>query len=236
MNKQLSISTVLLTSVLVAACSSDSNDDDGGSNVSDVGKRYQVSIVNLTSNQPLSPVAVISHSSEFSAWSIGEAASSGLETMAEGGDNSALITSEISGLDADAVSGAAAIGPGGSDQLSLTASSSAQTYLTVATMLVNTNDAFAGLSRVDVSALPVGGSVTLTAPVYDAGTEANSEDIGTIPGPAAGGEGYNVARDDIDKVSRHTGVVTADDGLASSALNESHRFDNPAVRITITRQ
>jgi len=33
----------------------------------------------------------------------------------------------------------------------------------------------------------------------------------------------------------HAGVISVDDGLTTSALNESHRFDNPVVRITITR-
>ena len=30
-------------------------------------------------------------------------------------------------------------------------------------------------------------------------------------------------------------VVTAADGLATSALDESHRFDNPALAITVAR-
>jgi len=70
---------------------------------------------------------------------------------------------------------------------------------------------------------------------YDAGTEANSETAATIPGPAAGGEGYNSTRDDRDTVGGHPGVISADDGLTGSALDASHRFDNPVARITITR-
>ncbi|MFT5808172.1 MAG: hypothetical protein ACI9LG_002473 [Moritella dasanensis] len=31
--------------------------------------------------------------------------------------------------------------------------------------------------------------MTYNLPAYDAGTEANSEAVGTIPGPADGGEG-----------------------------------------------
>ena len=72
-------------------------------------------------------------------------------------------------------------------------------------------------------------------PVLDAGTEANSEAAGTIPGPADGGEGYNAERDDADLVSFHPGVVSADDGLMMSALTSAHRFDNPAVKLSITR-
>jgi hypothetical protein len=33
----------------------------------------------------------------------------------------------------------------------------------------------------------------------------------------------------------HPGVVSADDGFATSALTEQHRFDNPVAEIRITR-
>ena len=156
--------------------------------------------------------------------------------MAEGGDNSDLIGADLAGLDATAISGDGPLGPGGTGTLTITSESESQMYLTVVTMLVNTNDAFTGLANVDVGNLEAGQTMTLVAPVYDAGTESNSELAGTIPGPADGGEGYNPTRDDIDAVSRHMGVVTQDDGLSNSVLNESHRFDNPTMRITISRQ
>ena len=71
---------------------------------------------------------------------------------------------------------------------------------------------------------------------YDAGTEADSEEAATIPGPAGGGEGFNVARDDqADRVSMHSGVVSNNDGFATSNLTEQHRFDNPVVQIRIER-
>jgi len=76
----------------------------------------------------------------------------------------------------------------------------------------------------------------LTANVYDAGTEINNEAPGTIPGPADGGEGFNADRsDNVNLVRGHGGVVSSADGLASSVLDQSHRFDNPAVMVTITR-
>ena len=70
---------------------------------------------------------------------------------------------------------------------------------------------------------------------YDAGTEANSESSGTIPGPADGGEGFNSERNDSQIVSAHSGVVGQDDGLTQSVLNGNHKFDNPIMAITITR-
>jgi len=242
-----------LSSVLLIGCSDDDDDGPSASNGGDNGSQngsgngtdpgngaaqssYEITVINLTNNQPLSPVAVISHSAAYSAWAVGSAASVGLEKMAEGGDNSDMIGADLEGLDATGASGTAPIGPGGSETIVVTSSADTQTLLTVATMLVNTNDAFAGVGSIDVSGLAPQASLTFTAPVYDAGTEANSEASGTIPGPADGGEGYNSARDDRDRVARHGGVVTADDGLTGSALDQSHRFDNPAMRITITRR
>ena len=102
-------------------------------------------------------------------------------------------------------------------------------------MLVNTNDAFTGVTAKDISNLAVNESISLLTSSYDSGTEKNSELMATIPGPAAGGEGYNEMRDDVDYVAMHPGVVTKDDGLAQSVLTQDHRFDNPTLSITITR-
>ena len=49
-------------------------------------------------------------------------------------------------------------------------------------------------------------------------------------------EGFNAARNDrADQVSMHPGVVSRDDGFATSDLTNQHRFDNPVVRVRITR-
>ncbi len=235
MNKITQYTVVTLASLFLAACGSDNDSDDGNVNTS--SRTYEVKVTNLTNNQPMSPLAVVTHDGQYSAWSIGQPASAGLELLAEGGDNSEFIGSELSGKDASSVSGNGLILPGASDTVEITTAVESQSLITLASMLVNTNDAFAGLDSTDVSGLNAGESMIMYAPVYDAGTEANSEATGTIPGPAVGGEGYNAARDDIaDRVSRHSGVVSVDDGLTTSLLDQSHRFDNPALKITITRQ
>ena len=38
-----------------------------------------------------------------------------------------------------------------------------------------------------------------------------------------------------DAVFVHSGAVTADDGLESSALDSSHKWDNPVMRVSIER-
>jgi hypothetical protein len=200
---------------------------------------FDVTVTNLTNGQPVSPVAVIAHQEGYSVFTIGAAATTGLETLAEGGDNSMLLAE----ADADANvlssgSGAAPIGPGGAETVTLDILESdlPTALFSVSTMLVNTNDAITGVNGVDVSGLAVGDAWTGRAIVYDAGTEANTEAAADVPGPAAGGEGFNAARDDrADRVTMHAGVVTQDDGLATSALTGQHRFDNPAVEVRIER-
>lgn len=236
----LSMTALLLTGTLLCGCSDSSSpapgsDDDTGTDPDPEQISYEVSVINATNNQPISPVAVITHDDDYSAWTIGSTASTELEYIAEGGSNSQLIDS-LDSEDATAMSGKGAIGPGGKETISITAGKSSQTRITVVGMLVNTNDGFSGINSVDVSSLDSGESMTLSARAYDAGTEINSESAGTMPGPADGGEGFNAARSDSNNtVGYHGGVVTADDGLASSVLDQSHRFDNPVMLVTITR-
>ncbi|UTW48413.1 spondin domain-containing protein [Bacterioplanoides sp. SCSIO 12839] len=202
--------------------------------------QLQISLTNLTAGQPQTPAAVIVHRSGYLAFDEGEAASVELEDLAESGSPQALLTAAGTN---DAVlktyAGPAVVAPGGNRTFTMTidgVSSTEGLYLTGLTMLANTNDAFTGVNNVSLGNMAVGDSMRWNGPVWDAGTEANTETAATMPGPAAGGEGTNAARDDIlNKVTFHQGVITSDQGLATSALNNSHRFDQPAVAIRVTR-
>ena len=240
--KRLLIASIVL---LVSACGGGNNNGSPGAapaaaptpppEPEPVNAMFSVTTTNLTVAQPLSPLAAILHDDAQGAFVIGEPASPGLEVLAEGGDNSELLA-EFEG--AAEVSGEAPLGPGASETLELDVGSddTSGLRLTLMSMLVNTNDAITGLNGLDVSGMEVGDSVTVSVIAYDSGTEANTEAAGTIPGPADGGEGFNAARDDIgDQVTQHPGVVTADDGLSDSTLNQSHRWDNPVARITVSR-
>lgn len=192
---------------------------------------YEVTVKNLTNAQPMSPVAAALHG-DSRLWEIGMPASNELEVLAEGGDNTGFIAQAgvIAAGSSDGI-----LMPGMSSTVSVTTTDMAATYITVATMLVNTNDAFSGLTGVDLSSFAVDDTKSWNLGSYDAGTEANSEAAGTIPGPADGGTGYDETRDDTNVVAMHAGVVSMDDGLTSSVLTEAHRFDNPTLRLTITR-
>ena len=228
-----------LSAFALAACSSSDDPAPVTPPPAPAMASFDVTVTNLTNAQPLSPVAVVAHQDGYSVFAIGSAATAGLETLAEGGDNSMLITEADADMNVLASgSGAAPIGPAGSETVTVEVLESDVPNLrfSVSTMLVNTNDAISGINGVDVSGLAVNDAWSGRGIVYDAGTEANSEAAGTIPGPADGGEGFNAARDDRDdRVAMHTGVITRDDGLATSALTGQHKFDNPAVQVRIER-
>ena len=231
-----------LGGMIVVACDSGSN--AGGMNPPmppppPAMASFDVTVTNLSNAQPLSPVAIVAHQGGYSVFAVGMAATAGLETLAEVGDNSVLIAEADADMMVMATSmGAAPIGPAGSETVSVTVLESELPGLTisVSTMLVNTNDAITGINGASVGDMLAGESMTWRTVAYDAGTEANSEQAAHIPGPAGGGEGFNAARDDVaDRVAMHRGIVGQDDGFATSDLNGQHRFDNPVSEVRIER-
>ena len=238
------VSAAIGTSMLLTGCGSSSSHDSTADNITDNAvdssvdmRTYEISVSNITPNQPFSPIAVILHTPGYQAWVDGETASTALELLAEAGDNSNLLSNagdHSSYLASD--SGAGIIGPGNSESIQLEVDAQNGVSLSVVTMLVNTNDAYTGINASSLADLESGESVNYRAPVWDAGTESDTEAAGTIPGPADGGEGFNAARSDSnDRVRFHSGVISNQDGLSGSVLTAGHRFDNPAAVVTITR-
>ena len=229
---------LLIPALCLAAAACSDDDDDKNSSMEPMDEtppvveyEFMVTTSNLTNAQPMSPIGVALHTSgQF--WQIGEMASNELEVLAESGDNSGLLG--LSVVNASA-SSEGVLMPGVSTEISVTTDSLTDQKLSIISMMVNTNDGFTGLNSLDVSSMAVGDVMSYTTFAYDAGTEANSEAEGTIPGPADSGEGFNAARNDIDKVAMHPGVVGQDDGLSTSVLTSQHKFDNPLLALTITR-
>lgn len=216
---------------LLAGCPSSDDDDKTKS------YRYTVNVANQTANQPMSPLAVLVHNSDYQLFEVGQSASVELEYLAEGGSNAELIALAGSNDDIDqGISGNGLLLPGNSDEVTITLDPSDYGYLSVASMLVNTNDAFIGETGLSLKTLSVGESFEMNMNVWDSGTELNDELAATIPGPVGGGEGFNATRNDSnDAVSFHAGVISQDDGLVTSALSANHRFLNPGAKVTITR-
>ena len=70
------LSTMILSGLFLAGCSgSDSFSPPALTPMA----TYEVTIVNATNNQPLSPVVVVAHAPGFAIWTVGTAASNELE-------------------------------------------------------------------------------------------------------------------------------------------------------------
>lgn len=240
MNKPNKMATLVLVSAILALQGCNDDDDDNETKKQQTNepttattKIYHVVVSNLTHNQPFSALASVIHNSGYHAYSLGSTADSALEILAESGDNSALISAaDADSRVIDTVSGNGHLAPGVDETLVLEGIID-DPRLTLVTMPINTNDAFVALNAIDLSELVSGESLVLHARAYDAGTEGNSEAAADVPG--LGGEGFNASRNDRDFVSVHSGIVSVDDGLTGSALDQSHRFDNPLAKIVITR-
>ncbi len=153
-----------------------------------------VSITNLTQGMLFTPRLLVAHTDAVDLFEPGTAASAGLTAIAEGGDTGVLATE----LDANFASDQRNQTFGGplaaaSSSADYTFETDDHPYLSLLTMLIPTNDAFAGLDMWPIPTVP--GTYTVTLNAYDAGTEANDEinsGASTLTGPggvALGGTG-----------------------------------------------
>lgn len=193
----------------------------------DSGRRVEVTITNLTANQIFSPAVVATHSGRFDGmFQPGEEASAELRQIAEDAVNAPML--ELLANDPDVgdfgvLEGA--IEPGQSRTIVLRARG-LDRYVSLAGMLVTTNDAFYGVSS---ARIPSFGSRGLHPVAYDAGTETNNEDCDFVPGPPcmnAGvptpmGEGF---------VHIHRGIHGIGD-LQAAVWD----WNNPVAHVTIRR-
>ncbi|WP_338326929.1 spondin domain-containing protein [Shewanella algae] len=89
---------LILALVMLTACSD--NDHPGTPpqppEPEPATSKFDIRVTNLTANQPLSPIALLTTDKELQLWQNGSPASLALERLAEGGDNSEL--ANISGV------------------------------------------------------------------------------------------------------------------------------------------
>lgn len=149
--------------------------------------RFEVTITNLTRTQSFTPVLAAAHTSRASFFVLGKPAGDGLALLAEAGDTS-LLASELasSGQVGPSVATNGLLAPGQSLTLQVTASPR-HDQLSLAAMLIPTNDSFVALDSLD---LPWDRAVRVRlVPAYDSGSEPNDERCANIPGPVCGGAG-----------------------------------------------
>ena len=188
-----------------------------------------IKLFNLTHGITFTPVLIAAHDSQTMLFKVGETASAALQKMAEGGaidDLSSQVTTAGGVVVENPAQGM--LGAGAMTMAMLDTQDNM--YLSLTAMLLPTNDGFVGLNSWKIPS--EAGTYTIWLNAYDSGTEANDEI--NLPGPAAGGEGYNSARNDVDRVHIHPGVLSNAE-LTGSMLSPEHKFDNPVTKITITR-
>jgi len=191
--------------------------------------KYQITITNLTSGQVFSPVLVVSHSRKVSLFELGETASDELAQLAEGGATQPIIDSLAGNRQVfgNAVSDGPVL-PGQSATIEL--SSKYAGKITLASMLVNTNDAFVALNSVNAPRR----HTTRFARAYDAGSEKNDELCVNIPGPLCAGlgneQGGVLGDEGEGYIFTHSGIHGIGD-LEPAAAD----WNNPVAKITIRR-
>ncbi len=193
------------------------------------GEQYQVTITNLTRAQAFTPILVSSHRKGVSLFEPGAAASSELATLAEGGDVAPL-TAVLEANDRvrDIANSGGLLMPGQSVSVTVAAGHGAR-FISLASMLIPTNDSFIALNSVKAPKRH-GRTRVYYSPGYDAGTEPNDELCMNIPGPVCGGEGGSPG-------AGGEGFVHISRGIAGIGDLDSATYDwkNPVARIVIER-
>ena len=208
---------------------------------------FNVRIINLTNGIYYTPFLVAAHPAGTRILTVGQPASANLHAMAEGGDISGLV-SDLDGLGATIAENPAGglLAPASETNVDLNTDGTSNELLTIVSMLLPTNDAFAGLNAVPIPTEP--GTYVFDVPAYDAGTEANDELLtgGGAPGAAGmpadpggltgtGGTGAAMA-DANPNVHIHRGSLgDLDPAGGTSDLDSTvHRWLNPVIRVVVT--
>jgi hypothetical protein len=197
---------------------------------------YRVTITNITNSIIFTPILVASHRKKISIFEPGEPASDALAEIAESGSPASLAVM-LANNGADVGNSGVPLMPGHSADVMVSAEHGAR-RITVASMLLPTNDGFFALNGVKA---PRHGSVTYYSPGYDAGSEFNDDDCANIPGPTchlpddtAGGLS-EPADTDEGYVHIHRGIQGAVTGLLDAFDGVVFDWRNPVAKIIITR-
>lgn len=206
----------------------------------------KVTVENLAHDGGLwfTPVFFGFHDGSFDMFNPGDAASSSVEAIAEGGDASGLLTdiTSVAGAKSALLTGTMGppgvlFGPGGSNSFMIDIDSALNRYLSFASMIIPSNDAFiANAGATDHELFDANGKIKqgftinlFGANIWDAGTELN-DGMGAAFSTLGG-----MSTDTSDPIGSHTGL----DLFVNTSLptNEDllYAFDDytPVARITV---
>ncbi len=181
-------------------------------------RTYLITIENLTEGQPFTPPVLATHHRRTSVFDVGNAASAGIQGLAENGNVPGLIAELETDKRVDEITVADAAGPvlpGGEITVEIN-STRRHRRLSIASMLICTNDGFVGLDSLKLPSAAAEPTVAYLN-VYDAGTESNTEAFadlvspcGPLTGVDSGGQGTGMSNPALAEggvVSTHAGVV-----------------------------
>ena len=224
MKRLIAVVTLALSLIVIGHLASDTT------TLAQSTSTYQVNITNLVPAQIFTPVLVATHNSSATIFTVGTPASSALQVLAEGGDVApltALLNGDTNVMDVQDSGGLH--GPGNTGGVVVTGSDTFN-RVSLAAMLIPTNDAFVGLN----TTLPADGEIKVVyAFAYDAGTEVNDERCASIPGPSypeCGGPGTGGAPGGGE------GMILIHSGIRGHGdFGRSRDWKNPVARIVIQK-
>ncbi len=222
----------------------------GGETALAQGGLYDVTITNLTRDQQFAPILLVTHNENVHLYELGSAASDELEILAETGNTMPMMDLLVGTLGVwDVATSEGLLAPGASVTVQLQGASQFN-RLSLASMLIPTNDAFLavdsaylpggfltpflGLPPISTVAALMRDILVVTATAYDAGTEPNDETCASIPGPdfeECGGPGGGGAHEGGECfIHVHAGIHGVGD-MTPSARD----WRNPVARIVVRR-
>ena len=163
--------------------------------------RYEVTVTNLTRGQQFTPILLFTHRPALRLFTLGRPASDQLRILAEEGNTAPLVELLTGNPNVtQVISGTDLTNPGATKTFVIEGRLFVD-RLSIAAMLIPTNDTFFALNAFDLPEF--GFEAQQLAIAYDAGTEVNDELCTSIPGPffeecrgsgggarVGGGEGY----------------------------------------------
>lgn len=194
--------------------------------------RYRVDIVNLTKDQRFTPFLLATHRPAVALFHVGQPASTELAILAEEGNVAPLDAALSASPQVNTVVTGNSLTQPGQHAVFGISGSSLDDRISIAAMLIPTNDAFVALRS---ARLPSpGSSIAYTLYAYDAGSERNDELCASIPGPGfaeCGGAGGGGA-----PVGGEEGFVHIANGIHGVGDFDAARRDwrNPVALVTIS--
>ncbi|WP_411966980.1 spondin domain-containing protein [Haloferax sp. YSSS75] len=220
----------------------------GNGNGDQSARTYRVTVANLTTGQPFTPPAVVAHRASVELFAVGDPASEAIKEVAENGNLAPL--AELAESTTDVRGVAVAETPlvptelPASEMFPYTTTLELKTdssgaYLSFVSMLIGTNDGFAGLDTVPLPER-VNESRSYFAASYDAGTEMNTEMYGDMVPPAqalygidSGTEGTGTSNPDLAE----DGVVTPHGGIVGDGDLDPdvYGWEDPVALVQVER-